>query len=88
MLKPSCKCMYNDMLSDLVVSESQVHKLLKSLDISKATGSDNISAKMVKGCAREIARESLCKVFNVSLTLGCLPKDWRIANIIIVTGSR
>ena len=41
-------------LSDLVVRESQVYKLLKSLDISKATGPDNISGKILKECAREI----------------------------------
>ena len=72
--------MYQDMLSDLVVRESQVYKLLKSLDISKATGPDNISGKMLKECAREIP-PSLCKVFNISLTLGCLPKDWHMANV-------
>ena len=77
---PCVNGMYQEMLSDLVVRESQVYKLLKSLDISKATGPDNISGKMLKECAREIA-PSLCKVFNVSLTLGCLPKDWRIANV-------
>jgi hypothetical protein len=79
-LSTSNNNLYNNILSDLKVTDDQVFYILRSLDTSKATGPDNISARMLKECAAEIA-PSLCQLFNISLRLGRLPEDWRLSNI-------
>ena len=75
----NCK-LCNNILKDLVVTESQVLNALNNLDTSKATGPDGLSARMLKVCAYEIA-PSLCKIFNISLSQGVSPEDWRVANV-------
>ena len=56
---------------------------LKTLEIGKATGPDEIPAKLLKQTASVIA-PSLCKIFNKSLQLGSLPSDWKLANVVRV----
>ena len=56
---------------------------LKALEVGKATGPDEIPAKLLKQTASVIA-PSLCKIFNKSLQLGSLPSDWKLANVVPV----
>ena len=66
------------------MSEIQVEgieKLLKNLDPSKATGPDQIPARILKQFATEFAPH-LTTIFNVSLSKGDVPEDWRHANVI------
>ena len=46
----------------------------------KACGPENIPGRILKETAREIA-PSLCRLFNLSLTLGVFPAAWKRANI-------
>ncbi|CAB3983986.1 ATP-dependent DNA helicase PIF1-like [Paramuricea clavata] len=46
---------------------------------NKATGRDEISARLLKECSNEIA-PSLTALFNKSLTLGKVPQEWKEAN--------
>ena len=46
--------------------------LITSLDTSKSTGADGVSAKMLKSTAPFIAK-SLTKLFNKSLEAGSFP---------------
>ena len=71
------------MLSDLTLTVTQVLDVLANLDASKATGSDEIPAKILKETAHEIA-PSLCELFNKSLRLGSVPTDWKLANVVPV----
>ena len=50
----------------LLCTEDQVYNLILSLDVSKATGADNISARMLKGTVSSIT-PSLTKMFNLSI---------------------
>ena len=70
-------------LSDLTLTVSQVLDVLANLDASKATGPDEIPARILKETAHEIA-SSLCELFNKSLRLGPVPTDWKLANVIPV----
>ncbi|XP_048579037.1 uncharacterized protein LOC125560748 [Nematostella vectensis] len=54
----------------------------RTLDVTKATGPDGISARLLKETAPEIA-PSLCKLFNKSLSLGA-PHEWNEANVVPV----
>ena len=64
-------------------NESTVLAALKALEVGKATGPDEIPAKLLKETASVIA-PSLCKIFNKSLQLGSLPSDWKLANVVPV----
>ena len=63
------------------VSLSKVLKLLKNLPINKATGLDKIPCRLVNLAAPLIA-ESLCCIFNTSISSNIFPSDWKIAKII------
>ena len=47
---------------------------------SKATGLDNISAKIIRECA-DLISDSLCDLFNKSLVSGIFPDDWKCASV-------
>ena len=60
-------------LTELVLTELEVETLLSYLDTNKATGSDEIPARLIKETASIIA-PSICKLFNKSLQLGTVPQ--------------
>ena len=62
------------------ISADIVFEVLNSLVISKATGPDGLSARILKMAAAAIAG-SLTRLFNVSLTTGDFPMDWKKANV-------
>lgn len=51
-----------------------------SLNASTSTGADGISATILKGCAMSIT-SSITSIFNLSLSTGIVPSDWKIAQI-------
>ena len=60
-----------------------VQTALEALEVGKATGPDEIPAKLLKETALVIA-PSLYKIFNKSLQLGSLPRDWKLTNVVNV----
>ena len=67
-------------ISNLFISEGGILKLLKGLDIYKASGPDQIPNKVL----RELAIHSapvLTSLFNQSLSSEILPSDWKTANV-------
>ena len=69
-------------MSDVVITEQEVESFLSTLDTNKATGSDEIPAKLLKETSSVIT--PLCKLFNKSLQLGKVPRDWKLANVVPV----
>ena len=61
--------------------KSDVIKLSKALDVSKAHGYDGISVKMIKVCAHSVAHP-LTLIFQNSLVAGIFVKDWKKTNIV------
>ena len=55
--------------------------LLCTLDTTKANGHDDISAKMLKETTMSIT-PAVTKLFNISIRLGKLPDEWKIARVI------
>ena len=70
----------NYSLSSLQVSEDQVLRHIRSLDIYKSHGFDNISSRMIKLCDTSIVKP-LMLIFNNSLNEGVFPLLWKKANI-------
>ena len=68
-------------IENVVVFEQYVATALLTLDVSKSTGIDGISARMLKATALSIA-PSLTKLFNLSTTSGSLPDSWKVARIV------
>ena len=62
-------------------NSSDVFTLLSRLSKSKATGLDKISAKLIRKCPDLIAN-SLCTIFNRSITCGIFPDEWKCSKVI------
>ena len=68
-------------IEDLLCSESEVCDMLAALDITKASGPDGISTRMLKYTAPNIA-PSLTKLFNLSISTGNIPLAWKKSLIV------
>jgi hypothetical protein len=62
------------------ISASNVALRLQNLKASKATGVDNISAKVLKAASHIIA-PSLTVIFKQSLSTGIYINDWKLARV-------
>ena len=51
------------------------------LSVSKATGLDKISAKLLRVCPDLIA-DSLCSIFNRSINTGIFPEEWKCSKVV------
>ena len=67
-------------MPDIEVTQPGVYNLLSKIDVSKSTGPDELSPRIIKELKDEIAAV-LTFLFNQSLSSGVVPSDWRIANI-------
>ena len=70
-------------MPEINVTNNGVEKFLKNIDASKATGPDEISARILKEFAPELS-PLLTSIFNKSIQEGDVPTDWRQANVIPV----
>jgi len=68
-------------LDDLLCTVDEVEHLLSSVDTSKASGPDGISARMLRSTAAGIA-PAVTALFNLSLIRGQLPSDWKRAQVV------
>ncbi|XP_071138515.1 uncharacterized protein [Mytilus edulis] len=67
-------------INDIKIEEKGIAKLLKQLNINKASGPDKISCRILKETADEIS-PYLKHIFERSLCLKQVPHDWTTANI-------
>ena len=65
---------------NITVSEDGVRKLLGNIKVNKAGGPDGLPNRLLKAIAPQIT-PVLTRIFNQSLSTGCLPLDWQSANI-------
>ena len=82
---PDCmdKVLANPKLCDLTFTANQVLAVLSSLDVNKASGPDEIPARILKETAHKID-PSLGDLFNKLLSLCSFPTEWKLANIVPV----
>ena len=59
----------------------EVEQLLLSLDTTKSSGCDGISATMLKETALSIA-PGITKLFNTSIQTGVIPDAWKFSSIV------
>ena len=80
-------CIGSVVLCLQTVEEDEVLQCLRGLSIKKATGVDGISAYLLKSVAPEVA-PSLAKIFNISISSGEIPNEWKKAIVTPVPKSR
>ena len=73
----------NDPLLDHSFHELDVFDLLRKMNANKAAGPDGIQSKIMKFCAKGLAKP-LTIIFNKCFLSGALPKKWKLANVVPV----
>mgnify|MGYP001793799177 FL=1 len=71
----------NKKLSTFLFDDDDVLKILRSLDINKAHGHDNISSRMLKICDQSIVKPLLL-IFRDCLRSGIYPNSWKKSHVI------
>ena len=66
--------------SELLCTEEKVYNLLSTLDVSKSNGHDDISTRMLKETALSMT-SVVTQLFNISIRLGEIPDEWKVARI-------
>jgi len=69
-----------NLLSNINITAADVEGILNYININKAPGVDNLSARILRSCATELS-VPLARLFNLSLTSGVMPTLWKSANI-------
>lgn len=68
-------------MDNITVTENGVCKLLRNLNIHKASGPDEIPTRLIKEQAENLA-PIFTTFFQASITQGKLPSDWKEANVV------
>ena len=61
---------------EFLCNEEEVYRLLSTLDVTRANGPDEISARTLKHTATSIT-PSITNLFNLSLRTGHIPSEWK-----------
>lgn len=65
----------------ICVTEENVRKVLGKVKVNKATGPDGICNRLLKCCNQQLA-PLLCRIFQMCLDTGVIPKLWKTSTII------
>jgi hypothetical protein len=68
-------------MPDINITTPGVAKLLRNLNIHKATGPDNLPTRLLKTVASQIA-PALTTFFQASVAQGKIPSQWKSANVV------
>ena len=63
-----------------LITESETRKMLTNLDVSKATGLDQIGPKLLKLSA-DVISSSITHIINCSISQGVFPDQWKSAKV-------
>ena len=77
---PNIEYLTDERLLSVVFDVNEVLKLLKGLDISKATGPDGIGNRLLKECADSLAIP-LTDIYNKSMNDMIFPTEWKLSHI-------
>ena len=79
-----CTVAQTSMMS--TVQLKKIMQLLRNLQVEKASGPDHISAYMLKHTAAGTA-PSVTQLFNYSIQIGKLPRQWKISMVVPIAKS-
>jgi hypothetical protein len=69
-----------DSIHDITFTVEDVILKLSKLKVDKAQGPDNIHPRLLQECCSELAEPLYC-IFRKTLETGCIPQDWKAANV-------
>jgi len=67
-------------IADLDITSDAVLKLLQNVKTNKSSGPDGIHPRVLNEAAEQLATP-LKIIFQMSINSGCLPDDWKVANV-------
>ena len=67
--------------TNFLCTDHMVHELIVNLGIRKSSGTDDVSARMLKATA-DITTPTLTRLFNMSIRTGLFPDCWKTARIV------
>ena len=70
----------NNIFNIPLITEQEIQKFLTKLDITKATGLDNIEANFLKVTGPCITK-TLMEICNLSITSNTFPCSWKVARV-------
>ena len=70
----------NNLFKIPLLTELDVERFLRKLDMRKATGSDNIDTKFLK-LAASFLLNTLKEICNLSINTKTFPTSWRVAKV-------
>lgn len=73
----------DDELREVILTQNDVRSVITKLNKCKAIGNDGIPTTVLINCI-DVLVPSMCKLFNLSLTLCKLPNEWKCANVVPV----
>ena len=73
----------NDNLFDIDFYPLKIQILLSNINSNKACGPDEIHGKILKYCSSSLCHP-LSLIYKISYNTGCIPKDWKMANVVPV----
>lgn len=76
---PTVPCCDSSM-PEIAIHAKEVLRVLRSLDVNKASGPDGIPARVLRNCAPELS-PVLTRLFRLSLVKRMVPKVWKLANV-------
>jgi len=77
---PNFNIITNSSLETILINENQILGILKSLNVNKAHGPDNISGRMIQLCGASISLP-LSIIYNNIISSGIFPSLWKSANV-------
>lgn len=77
---PEINSFVNPDLVNVQLDVVDIRLLLTTIDIKKTSGPDELSGRILRECAAELA-PSLTIIFNLSLSSGTVPESWKRANV-------
>jgi hypothetical protein len=77
---PRKKTVYNSKLDSIIITPSMVNSVLSNFRANNSAGSDDIPPRILHDCSAAL-RCSLSALFNLSVRLGTLPSEWKLANV-------
>ena len=77
---PALATRTENQLCDVNIDEQEIIKILKDLDINKATGPDGICNRVLRECALVLSYP-LSLIFNKLISNGHFPSCWKVAHV-------
>ena len=71
----------NDEAFDIEFCPTRIQSLLSNINSNKACGPDEIHGKILKFCSSSLSHP-LSLIFKISYNTGCIPRDWKVANVV------